>query len=369
MNYTVRAPEFQVVNFKEYESLGSTTSYASILYKKTKYKLLEEVKRVFVNSGEKMRVLNCMKLMNGAEVQVKHNGERAYYSGIVSCGSVWTCPVCSSKITEARREELSLALSSSGLIPVMVTVTLQHERNDKLAILLEALNDSLRKLKSGRWWKSFRSKYKVIAHVSSLEFTFSKHHGWHPHKHWLLFLDCKESEIDEQAIQKELTKQYKKHLEKHGRYASEFYGIDVRVGDKQAGAYVSKWGMSEEMTKSNIKVGANESYSPFQLVELASNGEKFAELAFLEYARATFGKRQLVYSRGGREALGLGEEKTDAELVEVEEKEDEIIISLSREVWNVILRNTLQAEILYLAESGGAPAVKEFINGLGHYET
>jgi len=369
MNYTFCAPEFQVVDFKENESLGNTTSYASTLYKKKRYRLLEEVKTVFVNSGEKMRVLNCMKLMNGKEVQVKHNGEHAYFSGIVSCGSVWTCPVCSSKITEARRAELSLALSSSGLTPVMVTVTLQHERNDKLSILLEALNDSLRKLKSGRWWKSFRSKYKVIAHVSSLEFTFSKYHGWHPHKHWLLFLDCKESDIDEMALQKELTKQYKKHLETHGRYASEFYGIDVRLGDEQAGAYISKWGMSEEMTKSNIKAGNNESYSPFQLVELSSSGEKFAELAFLEYARATFGKRQLVYSRGGREALGLGEEKTDIELVTEEAKEDEIIISLSREVWNVILRNTLQAEILDLAESGGAPAVKEFIKGIGHYET
>lgn len=349
---------------KESPALGNTTTYASFSPRKKKYKLLEKVKRIFINSGERMRVLNCMKLMSGSIVQVKHNGEHAYYSGINACGSIWTCPVCASRITEERRKELSLALSSSGFVPVMVTVTLQHERKDKLSELLEALTESLRSLKSGRWWKTFREKYKVIAHVSSLEFTFSKHHGWHPHKHWLLFLDVKESEIDEVALQKALTRRYKKLLEKRGRYASESYGIDVKIGNEGAGAYVAKWGMSEEMTKSNIKAGNNESYSPFQLVELASSGQKFAELAFLEYARATFGKRQLTYSRNGREALGLGKEKTDSELVNEEAPEDEIIISLERQVWKVILKYTLQAEILELAESGGAEAVKEFINNI-----
>jgi len=361
MYYSRRDSKFQECS-KEELSLGIYTNNVSTSRRKQrKYALLEIIKRLLASCGVGMRVLDCMSKQLQNEVLVKQGAESAYFHGVMTCGSVWLCPVCSSRITEARRQELALALENTSFLPVMVTVTLQHDREDKLKDLLEALNDSLRKLKAGRWWKALQEKYSIKAHVSSLEFTYSHASGWHPHKHWLLFLDKKEADIDAEKLQNELVKRFRKLLERHGKYASSHYGIMVQVGDKHAGNYLQKWTVIEEVTKSNIKSGSGESYSPFQLAEL---GERWSSLAFLEYAKATFGKRQLIYSHGAREALQLGEAKTDIELAQENSKEDKVIIALSRDDWKRITNTGSQAEILFLAETGGAEAVRKFISGL-----
>jgi hypothetical protein len=64
--------------------------------------------------------------------------QKAFYSGLMICGSVWICPVCASKISERRRAELkraSTAYRESGGNLTMLTLTFSHSRSDRLADL------------------------------------------------------------------------------------------------------------------------------------------------------------------------------------------------------------------------------------------
>ncbi|MGI2002405.1 hypothetical protein, partial [Shewanella frigidimarina] len=45
-----------------------------------------------------------IKLCRGTDTK------KAYYHGLMSCGSIWTCPICAAKVSERRRQELKSAL-------------------------------------------------------------------------------------------------------------------------------------------------------------------------------------------------------------------------------------------------------------------
>ena len=53
------------------------------------------------------RVCGCTRNVKSDRVQVYRtiDGRSARYGNLITCGSVWACPVCSAKITEKRRAE------------------------------------------------------------------------------------------------------------------------------------------------------------------------------------------------------------------------------------------------------------------------
>jgi len=343
--------------------LVNTTVIASTSERQfRKYKLLDVIKSMIYQGGMKLRVVNCMHTMH-KHIEIRQGAGGAYYHGVIACGSVWLCPVCASRITESRRNELRQAVAvNDDLLPVMITVTLQHGRQDKLHSLLDALNGSLRKLKAGRWWRSFSDKYGLVASVSSLEIRYSQVTGWHPHKHYLMFLDIPVGKLNVEALKEELTERYTALIAEHGRYASEFHSIDVSIGDSAVASYLMKWSLVDEMSKANVKDGKEGSFSPFQLAELAGSGEGWARHAFIEYAQATFRMKQVSWSRNGRNVLGLGKDASDKELAEVKPGNDDVLIaSLSRDQWKQVLRHAVQGELLEVAEQGGSDAVMRFI--------
>jgi len=312
------------------------------------------------------RVSNCYRRVKdgGSLVEIRYNAgeKRAFYHGLMTCGSVWTCPVCSAKITEQRREELTQAVREWDGSLLMVTITLQHSRADKLGSLLHALKDSWRRLKMGRWWLRTRARYGLAHYVSSTEVTYGDN-GWHPHIHALFFSTLPEHELDKDKLQAELTARYTALLAKHGMYASDFYGIDVRLGDEHAGEYASKYGLERELTKSIGKNGRG-GYSPFQLLELYRDGDEQAGARFQEYARVFFGARQLVWSRGARDALGLGDELADEEIAEADESTaDEVttLVVLTSDEYKRIVVADIRGEVLEIASSGDAAYLRRYL--------
>lgn len=345
----------------------STVGADKVSVRTRRYRLLNIIKALVSGAGMKHRVMNCMHLIHSSSVDIKRKASgKAYYSGVSVCGSVWVCPVCASRISQARRDELGMALSNNNnLVPVMASITLQHYRSDKLKKLIDTLNDSLREMKQGRWWKNFTRRYGIKAHVSSLEITFSEQHGWHPHKHVLFFLDVSGGEPDIEALKAELIERYTNLVREKGMYASEFHSIDVTFCGDDISGYISKWGLMDELAKANVKVGRRESYSPFELAELAGTGERWAVMAFREYIEATSRRKQFTWSHGARKVLGIGKEKTDKELAKVKESlDDEIILSIEWQQWKQVLRHGVQGELLEVAEKGGTGAVICFLSGL-----
>lgn len=315
-----------------------------------------------------MRVANCYRRLaaGASSVEIRYSGaeRRAYYHGLVTCGSVWSCPVCSAKITEIRRQELTQAIStwrSRGGSLLMVTVTLQHQRDDELKALLIALKDSWRRLKSGRWWLSMRERYGLEHYVSSTEVTYGGH-GWHPHIHALFFSSLAGGELDIDTLQAELTARYTALLAEHGKYASEYYGIDVRLGDKYAGEYASKYGLEHELTKSISKNGSNGGCSPFELLDKCRDGDKQAGALFVEYAHTFFGARQLSWSHGARAALGLAQEQDDAAIAAAEpESEPVVLATLTPREYTAICLAELRGEVLEIASTGDAAYLWSFL--------
>lgn len=347
------------------EPLGKNTNYVSQSERRTQRLRLKE------HAGELLpnaRVAWCMHKIQHDKNNVilcgSESQHKAHLRNVAMCSSVWTCPACSSRITERRREELKRALENKRFMPVLVTLTFQHSRDDELAALINTLRDAFRKLKSGRAWMEMREKYSIRAYVTSLEITFGLENGWHPHLHMLMFLEMSRDDFKHDDFKNELMKRYSALLEKHGAYASENYGIDVRSGNAGAAEYVSKWSLELEMTKAPVKLGRGEHFTPFQLLAMSRDGNEYAGMLFRDYAKAMAGRRQLTWSQHAREILELGEELTDEEITETPELEPDDtkeLMSFTKSTWSKIVRKRLIPELLRVADSCNVDAIYGFL--------
>jgi len=333
--------------------------------RRRRFHALNEIKALAAAMSEhRFRVLDCMHRV-GAEFAVKRNGGgHAYYSGIHVCGSVWLCPICGQRIANYRRSQFIKA-SKKGYAAVLITFTMSHAKGEKLAGLLDALNDGIKKLKGGGSWCRFKDKYHVKAYATALEIVFSQVNGWHPHKHMVMYCDMPQSELNADDIQADLMKRYKAIMKRNKRYVSGLYGLDVSVADNAVGDYVSKWNIWDEMTKAPVKDGIGASLTPFELAQVAATGQEYAIKAFQEYAYATYNRRQIVWSRGADELFGFDDDKSDTEIAAADDgQDDETIIKLAGSWWRVIVANDAVVDVLEIAERGGSVAVMEFLNSL-----
>lgn len=278
--------------------------------------------------GKQHRVCWCHRSLMGDSVGVYRSDEGSRLSGLNTCGSVWSCPVCSAKICEARRRELSLALTGwvgQGGRVALLTLTFPHERDHRLADLMERFGKALQSFKNSRTFKRVSKDSGRAGSIRSLEATVGTN-GWHPHTHELLFLDREllPSEIDE------LKKTWVNILLKKGLGdASKITWMMERALDLRGGEYAaeyiakfghdSAWGMSSEVTKPHAKLGSVEQggdwhATPFQLLTWAeerddagdwTEGAAIAAAQFREFSDVFKGKLMLSWSRGLRARLEL----------------------------------------------------------------
>jgi len=300
-------------------------------------------------------------------VEVIHTpGRGEGYRGLMTCGSIWACPVCASRVTEARRAELQAALDDWSGFAVMAAFTLQHDREDKLADLLIDLKAAFQALARDRQVKKLKQQFGIIGTVSAFEVTHGAA-GWHPHKH-VLYLSERELTTDEiRAFEREISARYRSILKKRGRYGGENCAVVFTAGgtNKTAAAYVSKgaWGAAAELAKSPVKAGRSGNRSPFQLLD-ASDKDAQAAALFREYYFAFKGSHQLQYSRGLRALLGMEPELTDEAIAAVED-EGVVMMSIAPAVWYLICRRELRAELLIAAKGGNVAALQAWMDERG----
>jgi hypothetical protein len=327
----------------------------------------------------KERINICLRWGLGRpEIWFSPGASKAHYKRLMVCGSVWFCPVCASKITERRRAELEQGNRNWKGSIFLTSFTQQHSRQDDFGELTNDLIEGLRSLRSGRWYQTFEKKYGIVGDVNSLDATVSQAAGWHPHKHFLFYSTLPADQLDREAIETELSTRFIHIMEKRGRYVSAVYGVKVETPcdsqdekDQALKLYVAKWGLEAEIAKGPVKNGRVENgvqhYSPFQLLELAGMGDKQAAAWFIEYAKVMKGRKQLVWSRGLRELLGLNRvEKSDEELAQEAQSEGDVLLAqLNLTQWRVVLANDARAELLDIADSGDAGSVWIFLEKIG----
>lgn len=284
----------------------------------------------------------------------KTPGAKFHYGGLITCGSVWVCPVCGAKITERRRLELCQAFANhrekNGDV-LLLTLTAPHYNGQSLNFLLNAITNARRKMLNRKPWKRLASSMGVIGRVRGLEVTHSFNNGWHVHFHVLLFTDFPVFGDEIEWYEDEISKQWQSAcLAADLPEPSRSHGVKLENGS-MAAQYVGKWGLEHEMTKSHVKKGHG-SHTPFDFLREILKGEmKYAGL-FKEYAQEFKGRRQLVWSDGLRALLGLDQEKTDEEVAAEVDTESSLFAKIPLDIWKLILNKKKRGEVLEVCREG-----------------
>lgn len=314
------------------------------------------------------RVIGCAWVRVGDLSHVRAAGRPTmFYKGLMTCGSVWSCPLCAAKIQERRRQEVQKLtdwMVSNDKRGLMASYTLPHNRNQTLRELLDFQAHALRRMRSSKGYRQLKQQIGYAGMVRALEVTHGDN-GWHPHTHELLV--CNPG-VDPKMVQLTLSKLWMKACLDSGLPVPDecaFYRYAVDVTADASGDYLAKmddqkkWGISHELTKSSSKQGRRNGSHPFKLAANASTGS-----LFIEYAHAMKGKRQLHWSHGLKAFVGLLE-KTDEEIAKEKVANADFFIDYHPEVWKLVRGNDARNELTELAEKGGAPAAYAFITALG----
>lgn len=319
------------------------------------------------------KVRHCMRTIapykTNVEIAKRGGNNNAHYRNLIICSRIWQCPVCAATITENRRKELTKAIATSGLHPVLISFTLQHNKTHKLTDSLKALLDAYRAYKSGRGWQKFAHEYFCVGSVKALEVTYGEN-GWHCHIHELALFEIPITANVENAINTFVKERWQRSVVAQGRDASWTRGADVRTEQHEIREYVAKfgklprgtkWTVEHELTKSPSKKGRIGGATPMQLLIDYGAGDTKSGQLFIEYVGAFKGKHQLQWSKGLRDMLGLGVELTDAELSEREAAKGVILATLTRAQWKVILSSGRRGELLAVASSADNETLIQYI--------
>lgn len=361
------------------DPLGNIASIASTITDgRSRRYFLQSIARELLPTE---RVSFCHRRPFGKpEIWFNPNYKKSHYAKLVTCGSCWHDPVCAAKITERKRQELRQAeirlaqdrYNQWGELEhgirytaFMTTFTSAHNLGDDYMELIADNNQAFREIKSGRWWIEFEKEYSIIGSIAGTETTYGEENGWHFHKHVNFLSGYDKADIPIEAINEALTDRWHNACKNNGRYTSALYGVEVSKPLSTWDDYFAKWGLSSEVTKYSNKLSRkdkHQSYTPFDLLDLAGAGSQKAKDLFVEYAFCIKGRNQLVYSRGLRKILGMDVEKTDEELAsEPVEVGESLLATLSLEEWKTVLSNDARGELLAVADSGDPLRIQSFL--------
>ncbi len=333
------------------------TGEVAVQYDETLKWQLQSVARLALPAH---RICTCMRHLRSdrREVQVRESTKsgKAYFAGLMSCGSVWACPICAPKIQAFRAQEVRAAIDAWTGAVVLVTQTVPHKPRDSLEPLLEAFTLALRKFKGCKAYTRARERHSIAGSIRALEVTDGSN-GWHPHGHTILFLDNVENLDDLRDTLFPLWESAARRAG-FGRLSRDAFDVqDARVVRN----YVTKmgteyeWGPEDELTRSHSKRGSKSSMTPFDMLrrylEAPDNGRLLAR--FAEFAYCFHGKRQLVWSDGLKARLLGTEGLTDEQIAESIGENDPVLMCITLEEWRIIRRRNLQAHVLHVVKAFG----------------
>jgi Replication protein len=298
------------------------------------------------------------------EIRSVDGAPRAKWCGLMTCGHIWTCPVCSQHLRAQRADNIVRAVGHLGGRWQMVTVTVRHRQGLSLKALRDGLMAAWRRTRQGgriqRVWSE-----RVSASIRAQEVTHGDDNGWHPHIHVLLrTTEWDEDERD--ALQARWELAVVRELGEHCR-PDDLHGLvwskpfDASRDSGQRATYLAKLGLE---TAGLAKEGRNGSRTPWDIARAAAGGDSRSLWLWREYASATKGKRMIeLDDRALAAAKRSRELEFDVEAGDVKEvarvavKRDDVraLRRLERRIGAVLVI------VLRAAETGGDDAVREWI--------
>lgn len=312
----------------------------------------------------KPRIQYCGYSLNGNTnnpVQMCSNDKGGlFFNGIANCGGYWRCPVCAIKISENKKELLSGLITKhqeKNLSIGFLTLTVRHNRLDTLKKSLDKLLKNYRKFQTGRFFA--KTDNGLLGQIKTLEITFSKQNGWHPHLHLLFFYTHSDTQKIEK-FQKNFISRWFKYADNNGTLSAQ----NQKIVTNDISDYLAKYDITSEMTKGQIK--SSKGLTPFTALSKIALGdyENHEEKRLLyglysAYVEQTQGRHFVNISNSIRKEYKeyLDEmDKTDDEIVN-EVTIDEILLKISIPIWKLISKNDLQPLVLNKWKENGLDGV------------
>lgn len=316
-------------------------------------------------------------------VTVRMTDGVAGYVGLLTCGSVWVCPVCSAKIMMRRGLELAAGvdwwLTQGGRL-LMATTTARHHAGHELPELLDAVVKAWGSVTSGKAWVRERETLGMVGYVRDLEVVHSLRNGWHPHNHSLLFVGDQVDELAAARFERQAIGRWAAALNRRG-YSSLPVGQRVDLISKDSdpailGRYLAKspdkaftvgQAVGYELTSTQSKSARTVGRTQWEIAQSAASGDSRDAMVWRTFEKATHGRRQLSWSRGLRDFLRIGQEESDEVIAaKVIGTEADSILSITPLGWTAVLaRPGLALSLLLCLQQGGAA---QFRRALEEYE-
>lgn len=344
---------------------------------------LKTINKSLCSCGRDTHFMNDKKI-----VDIKESGNARRLKGLKSCGNNSACPVCASKLSAIRGnqlKELMVAGRENGRSYMMVVSTIPHKPLEALDITLNQVLDMSNYIFNSKEWKKFKEKTKCRFVHGGLENMVSFKNGqvdWHPHKNYLLDFDISIDEVinifgldtelelrmyvsrlmtkigqrflDRKNMQKSLLVPYLQQ-DKKTRRINVKGGVSASLDFQDD--YITKWGLDSEMTAGIYKNGRfdgsinedgslKESFHPFVLLDFidennqdTSDNFKYQCIkAFQEFVVSSKGKWWFYFGRGSvayyndNYGTQLKVKKDKEELLSLED-DGELIYFLEHQEW------------------------------------
>ena len=336
----------------------------------TAWQMLSKVQHVVSD----MRVNTCHRYISpqSYEVEVVRHvvdgvQEQPRYKGLMQCNSTWLCPICSQRISHNYEELLVEGFANadaSGYTLEMLTLTIQHSRQDLLDGLFKALLQARRLMRNRKTWKRIMNAAGFVGQVKATEITHGEN-GWHVHTHEVLIL-ARPLTAEESN---DIFDAWRQACLDAGLRAPSLKAYNCKQIDYVAASrYVTKFSVASELTAVGVKHTAGH-HTIWDIIMLASRGNTLMTALVMEYARATFGRARLELSKGARIAMDIKAVLVD-QAAERDASDDEtvdVIDVISSLEWYRIC-HCEQREMLLIAyrkrgREGGRELIKYIMDG------
>lgn len=380
---------------------------------------LRAVLRRFHSPGKRgQRLGDCghRSVLHDGAVMLRVSDGVAGFAGLSTCGSVWSCPCCASKILARRAEEIGSVLAVAvdrGCWVGMATFTMRHRKGQSLRTLWDALSYAWSKVTSGKQWQADALRSGLVGWLRAVEVTHGKN-GFHVHAHVLLVFDpgrqpleipeelpeglspsmlVKIEKVRQKYIGQDLAERMwlrweralgRKGLDALRNFADGGGGLDFRVSvtevSEKWAKYVTKQ-QANEAAFGPLKKARGENRTPFEIAQtIAASVGPGGELAddfdpedvdvWQEWEQSSAGRRMITWSQrskvlgpGLREWAGLGEEEADEDIA-AEDLASPDRVALPWVTWHR-LRKVGPWGLLDAAEDGGVAAALEWLRSRG----
>lgn len=269
-------------------------------------------------------------------VHLPDGGRSTSFSGLVRCGSVWSCPPCAACVRAARAEELerwALAWLAAGHGLYLVTLTVPHWEHVRLDGQLDKLIEAWRGVGQGAWWigravqrdkapvpwanrgayvddptfpkaadieprevngqtivwkKGFKARHGIAGTTRTVEITDGRN-GWHSHIHVLIWTEAPADRATADVLEQEM----------YDRWAARCRSVKLPVPSRDHGVKVDPANRSKAGQKALARYIAK-----IQEKERTEGGEATSRALASEMTRSDF---KLARGAKGRTAFELAQ--------------------------------------------------------------